>query len=340
MRTRLVPLTMIILSFAACGGGPEKSKQTTIPAANISVAIAATGMRTPVETLPGTVRATTTAALTARVPGVITRLDAGVGKVVKAGDLIAELDAQEILAKRDQAAAAAQQAAQDLKRVVDLLAKQAATQSDRDAAEARNQAAQAALAEAKIMVSYTRVTAPFDGIVLRRLAEVGDLAAPGRPLCEIEDPRNLRLEVAVPESLADNAALGSRRVARIESAAFSSELVVVEVAPASDPQSRTVLVKLALPPEAKGLRTGQFGRMDIPLAAVAQLAVPRKAVLERGQLSLVFVIVEGKALLRLVKTGAVLGDNIIIRAGLAAGEQVATSGVDTLRDGQAVVITP
>jgi hypothetical protein len=96
--------------------------------------------------------------------------------------------------------------------------------------------------------------------------------------------------------------LGDKMKVMIASADGPLEAVVSEIAPVADAVSRTFQVKLDLPPAA-GLRTGQFGRVSVPVAEVMLLLVPQSAVIKRGQMEMVFVVGDGKAALRLVKTG-------------------------------------
>jgi len=115
--------------------------------------------------------------------------------------------------------------------------------------------------------------------------------------------------------------------------------VVSEIAPVADPVSRTFLVKLDLL-AADGLRTGQFGRVAVPVAETKLLVVPAASVLRRGQMELLFVAKDGHALLRLVKTGKVLSDGTEILSGLEEGEQVVINDTAKLTDGQPVTIQP
>ena len=114
------------------------------------------------------------------------------------------------------------------------------------------------------MLGYARITAPFAGVIVKKLANLGDLATPGRPLYELEDPRRLRLEADVPEALVGGIVLGDEMPLRIPSIDLDLSGVVREIAPSADPNSRTFLVKLDLP-DHDGLRTGLFGRVSVPV---------------------------------------------------------------------------
>jgi RND family efflux transporter MFP subunit len=287
----------------------------------------------------GTVRAKLRSVIEAKVTGRVEQLPVVTGQRVETGDLLVQLNAQEVRARLDQAVAVREQAEGDLQRFTALLRQEAVTRAEFDAVQARQRVAQAAVAEAETMLSYTKVLAPFAGVVTRKLADVGDLALPGKPLLELEDPVRLRLEANVPEALLDKLHSGARLPVRIATVEKELAGTVSEIAPSTDPNSRTFLVKLDLP-AAAGLRAGQFGRVLVPVGEVSALRVPASAVVQRGQLELVFVVVDARAQLRLVKTGKRLGPETELVSGVQAGETVVVEGAASLVDGQAVEVKP
>jgi RND family efflux transporter MFP subunit len=253
--------------------------------------------------------------------------------------MLAQLSAPEIQARLDQAQAVRHQAETDLKRFTALLEAGTLTRAEFDNAQAKARVAQAAVVEAETLLSYTRITAPFDGVVTRKLADVGDLAAPGKPLLEMEDATTLRLEADVPEAVVGRLKLGDKLPVKISALDVGLEGVVSEIAPAADPNSRTFLVKLDLP-GSPGLRAGQFGRVSMPVGETTALRVPASAVVQRGQMEIVFIIVDGKAQLRLVKTGKRIGSEVELVSGVEAGEKIVTHGAAALVDGQPLTVTP
>jgi RND family efflux transporter MFP subunit len=308
--------------LTACGAPPPTAPTAPATPLPARTAIATLAPHPVVEQLSGTVRAGRAATLQARVPATVARLAAEPGATVAAGVELIGLDAAELLARRDQAQAAARLAAADRERVERAAAVQGTiARTELDEAQARAVAAAAQAAEADVLAGYLRVTAPFAGVVVRRHVAVGDLVAPGRPLIDLEDPASLRLEIEVPESLAARIAPTTTLRVLVPAAELDAEAAVAEVIPAADPVSRSVLVKLALP-AAPGLRSGQFGRAAIAVADGQALTVPAAAVVRRGQLDLVTVVADGRATLRLVRLGGTVGDRVVVRAGLAAGEVV------------------
>ena len=331
--SRLLP----VLLLTACGKHEQNpSPSAPLPTVTVKAEAVKWSPHTATEEVVGTVRSKQRAVVEAKVSGRVLEYTATPGAMVKAGDLLARLDVQEIQAKVDQARAMLDQAKRDFDRQKQLIASNATTRQEFDATEARVKIGTGAVSEAETMMSYAKVTAPFDGVVTRKLADVGDLAMPGKPLLEIEAPTSLRFEADLPEAILDHVKLGEKMPVRL---AKVIEGTVSEISPVADPVSRTFNVKLDLPP-TEGLRTGQFGRVSVPVAEVKLLLVPQNAVLKRGQMELVFVAQNGKAALRLVKTGKVLEGRIEVLSGLEEGEQVIVSETAKLTDGQPVTFQP
>jgi RND family efflux transporter MFP subunit len=322
--------------LAACGK-KHPAQERGLPTAAVRTEKVAAAPHFGTEDVVGTVNPKLQSVIEAKVSGRIEKMLATPGQQVKAGDLLVQLDAREIQARLDQALAVREQAENDLKRFTDLLSKRAVTQQEFDTVQSKARVARAAVAEAETMLGYTKVTAPFDGIITRKLADVGDLASPGKPLLHMEAPQELRFEAAVPEAIISRVTLGAKYNVRVGGSEI--EGVVDEIAPVADPGSRTFLVKLDLPPGSH-LRTGQFGRVGIPVSEVSVLRVPASAVVERGQMELVFVIVNKHAQLRIVKTGKRIGTELELVSGVNAGEMVVTEGAAGLKDGQPVEVKP
>ncbi|MBI4659103.1 MAG: efflux RND transporter periplasmic adaptor subunit [Verrucomicrobia bacterium] len=319
-----------------CRGERGKSAaEPNLPAAAVRAQTVEAKKHVVTEETVGTVRAKLQARLEAKVPGRIQEMRAVPGQLVKAGELLVRLDAQEIHAKLDQALAVRQQAESDLKRFTALLDRAAATQAEFDAVQARARVAEAAVREAQTMVSNAEIMAPFAGVVTRKLADVGDLAVPGKPLLDLEDPAHLRLETDISEAIIGAVKLGATMPVGVSGGAGELQGAVSEIAPSADPNSRTFRVKLDLP-SAQGLRAGQFGRVAVPVAETTALRVPASALVQRGQLHLVFVVSDKRAVMRLVKPGKRIGEEVEIASGLSPGENVVIENAASLLDGQPV----
>jgi RND family efflux transporter MFP subunit len=339
MKTRILVAVGLSTLFAGCGRKPEQVQPPSLPAVTVRAHVVASKQRVATEEVVGTVGAKLRSVIAAKISGRIERLFVVPGQQVKSGEALATIDAREVQARYDQAVALRQQADSDLKRLTSLFEQKILSQAEFDNTQARSQVAAAAVAEAETMLDYTRVTAPFAGVITRKHADVGDLASPGKPLLEMEDSTALRLEADVPEAVVGRLKLGDKLPVRIAALEKELEGVISEIAPAADSNTRTFLVKLDLP-AAVDLRAGQFGRVAMPVGKTNALRVPASAVVPRGQMEMVFVIVDGKAQLRLVKTGKRVGDEIELVSGVVAGEEIVAENAASLLDGQPVTVAP
>jgi membrane fusion protein (multidrug efflux system) len=331
------------LGAAVLTSGCHKQRETVpaerLPSATVRVVTVADKKYLAEEEVIGTARAKLRATIEAKITGRVEQMPISLGQTVKSGELLALLETREIQARLEQAMAVRDQARQDLKRFAALVKQSAVTQQEFDAVQTRARVAEASVTEAESLLGYAKVTAPFAGVVSRKLAEVGDLATPGRPLLELENPGALRFEADVPEDLIDRVQMNDKLTVRMAASTNVIAGAVCEIAPVADPSSRTVLVKLDLP-NIPGLRNGQFGRVAIPVAEVHALRVPATAVVVRGQMELVIVATNRQAQLRLIKTGKHLGDAVEVVSGLSPGEQIVSEGAAQLKDGQPLEMKP
>lgn len=325
----------LLLLLAGCGKhDPDVAEpgQNRIP---VSVEGASVQPVWDDEEVVGNVEAAQRAVLSAKVTGVIDSIKVAPGARVRHGEVLVTIDAREIRARLDSAEAAQEQAQKDFARIQKLLQSGSSTRQEFDAATMRLRTSDAALVEARTMRQYTGITAPFDGVITRKLVEVGDLATPGKPLLEMENSSLLRFECEVPEALIDRVAMDAELPVSIDAAGAELPGKISEIAPSASAGSRTFLVKLDLPPAEK-LRAGQFGRVRIPVRERPAVLVAKDAVVQRGQIENVFVVQDGIARLRLVKTGRKMDGKIEILSGLSGGESVIVRDAHLLTDGAAV----
>lgn len=332
---RLLSTFVVTLALAGCGPKRESAKEGpgNLPPAQVRVQKVEEKARIVTEEVVGTVRAKLQAKLEARLSGRIEKMPVALGDKIQKGQLVARLDAKEIPARLEQAEAALEEAERNWKRVSALYEQQSVTRADYDAAQSRQRVAKGAVAESRAMLDYVEIVSPFDGVVTKKWAEVGDLAAPGKPLVDIEDPSALQVEAAVPEAIAACISRNAKLRIRVDASASEYEGVVAEISPAADAVSRTFVVKLDLA-QTPGLRPGQFARLAVPVGESKSIRVPAAALVQRGQLDMVFSMTNQRARMHLVKTGKRLGDEIEILSGLEPGHLVVVNGADQLADGQ------
>ncbi|MFN7941000.1 MAG: efflux RND transporter periplasmic adaptor subunit [Thermoanaerobaculia bacterium] len=331
----------LLLALAACGrGAPAPSAE---PAATLRVRLAvAESLAAPRTTeISGTVEAERRAAVASRIMATVVAVPVALGDRVARGALLVELDPTAAQGQAAQAAGALAQARaaltlaqRNFERFSELAARDSASQLELDGARAQYEQAkgaveqaEGALAAARSLAGDSRVVAPFAGRVAARAVEVGDLAAPGRPLVEIESETGRRLVVALPESLASSARLapGTPVPVLLDSRPELGELGgrIAESSPGPDPATHSYTVKIALGDGE--VAVGAAGRARFATGERLRVAVPRSALIEQGGLTLVVLRgADGLAQSRVVTVGAALaGDRLEILTGLAGGEAVA-----------------
>lgn len=337
-KTAFVVWTVLLLSFLT-GCHQQRDHSATLspalPTATVRVEKAELQPLTLSDELVGTVRAKMHATLGARQTGRIENFPIKLGDKVQSGELIAELEAGEIKAHVEQAEAALEQAERDWKRVSSLFDAGSATRSERDAVESRLRITRASLAESRASLLQMRIVAPFDGVITKKWADAGDLATPGNPIVDIENPGILQIEIDIPESIAAPLALNSS-LSIVGNPGSNATAVITELSPAFDPITRTRQAKLQL--KGGSFSSGQFVRVSIPTAERKAILLPRQAVIERGQLELVFSLDARHARMHLVRTRPHNDGRIEILSGITAGQSIIVQGAESLLDGQPVEV--
>ncbi|MEW6443324.1 MAG: efflux RND transporter periplasmic adaptor subunit [bacterium] len=285
----------------------------------------------------GTVRATREVLIAPRIMGTLLELPFREGDRVESGRTVARLDDRDIRARMEQARSAVSQAqselqrsSSDYERFMRLREQGAVPQQQFEsvlaayrAAEAKLRGAREALREAEVTLGYTAIESPISGFVVEKSMNVGDMASPGRPILTIQEAGALRLEAAVREGLAGTIQLGAPLRVGID--ALNVELTgeVEEKVPAADPLTRSFLVKVALP-QHPGLRSGMFGRLEIPTGSVTPLTCSRRAVRTVSSIELVWVVggPDQAPERRYIRTGRMYGDRVEVLSGLREGESV------------------
>jgi multidrug efflux pump subunit AcrA (membrane-fusion protein) len=198
----------------------------------------------------------------------------------------------------------------------------AAVRSDEARLEPQKEQAVVAVREAQVMLSYTTIEAPFSGRLVRKTIDAGDMVTPGQPLFVIETAAEPEFHAVVAESLVADMKLGQQLNVRIDTIGQTLPGTVREIVPQADPRTRTLLVKLSLPPQA-GLVSGQFGTLAVPTGTYQALVIPARAVRHVGQLQLVDVVDDqGVPHRRFVTLGRAHDDTVEVLSGLKSAERV------------------
>ena len=358
-------LIAVVLTFGiGCSSKPQPLVQQTEVVHAATVATQRANIPDLLEA-SGTVHAAQTSELASQMMGNIVEIRVHEGDRVQRGQVLAVIDDSQSRAEMNRANAADNAAQQQLvasqadlglaestlRRYQSLYDKKSVSPQEFDEVKARQQAAiarrdmaragqaqsKAVLTQSRTSVEFTRIRAPFDGLVTERRADPGTLAAPGTPVFTIEDLNHYRLEAAVNENDLRYVRMG--QMVQISLDALNDAKLngkVIQIVPAADSASRSFLVKIKLPRDTR-LRTGLFGRAAFSRGERSSLLIPRTAVVERGQLQGVYVLDRNKvADLRYVTLGQSSGTDIEVLAGLQDGERLVAKPAETDLSGKRV----
>lgn len=341
LRVALSVATIVVLMLWILGTFRHGVIQAAKEPVPVESAAGLTTQKIAMQTIPsvteavGTVQAEQVAAVTSRVVANIVEMRVSAGQRVSNGETLAVLDDRDLRHRVEQAQdgvrsaeATLEQAQSDYKRDKPLFDQQVITpydfehtQTNLKTAEANLHRLQQAEREAEVNLSYAVIHSPFTGVVVDKLANLGDLAAPGKPLLTMYEQGRLWLEANVPEDLMDRIRLNELLTFRIDALSREMQGRVAEIVPSSDPSSRTVVVRVHLS-ETKDVLPGMFGRLLLPMKPEQVLAVPASALIRAGQLAMVDVVQEARLERRTVQLGRAIGSQFEVLSGLAAGETV------------------
>lgn len=338
VRTALAAASLALL-LAACGDEPATTGLPPLPRLETLV-VGAAGARVGRE-WDGVVEAEQHAGLAAQTGGRVARVEVDVNDRVRAGQVLLRLTAVEqqagantARAQLRAAEAAAAEADATFRRYAALAGDQYVSRAQLDEARAARasavaarDAARAQVAQAAQQADYTVVRAPFAGIVGARLVEPGETVAPGQPLLSLHAPGALRIEVQVPQSEADAIRKAGRASIVLDDGRTLPSAGMV-VYPQADPRTHSVGVRVELPDASPAPVPGSTARVRFPIAGgEAAIAIPASALVQRGELSAVYVVDGDRIGLRQLRLGARTDGRVEVLAGLEAGERIAADPV-------------
>ncbi len=215
-----------------------------------------------------------------------------------------------------------------------------------DAARSQRDARAEQAAAARRVLDDARLISPIDGIVGRQAVDVGETASPGRTVFTIIDDRAVRVTFAVPDTRVATLHLGDQLPVRVEAMADRVlHGVVTKIDPIADPGLRTFAAEVTVSNEDRALRAGMVASVELRGdAAATVLRVPLASVLrspDGAELQVWVVGADGATVSRrVVEVADLVGDDVVIERGLAAGEQVVVDGATLLHDGAVVAVRP
>ncbi len=352
---RYVSLSMALMSFmamamfvAGCGEkvSPGTAAVERIPVSGVTIADIKPSQVDDYYETSGTVKARNIGVISSKTMGSITFIAVKEGEQVKKGQVLLTIDDRDV-AEKVRAAQNAVASAQEQKKLADVtlgrykklydekaLSRQEFDQveTQKNVAESEYERAKAILREAEAIQGYTRVRAPFSGIVTGKKIDTGSMAVPGMQLLTVEDTSAFLVEAAMDERLAAHIKPGIPVNVAIDSINRNMNGRISEVVPSIDPSTRTFVVKITV--SGAGLKTGLYARVRIPTGRREALTVPASSIVEKGQLTGVYAVdAKGIVAYRLVRIGNNFGNSVEVLSGLVPGDRIIVAGLEKAVDG-------
>jgi len=326
----------VIAPLAACGSGPDESS------APAPASVQAHVMTVKLQEVPqhyfasGTITSDHRIAVSSRVSGYIREIAAREGERVKKGESLVRIDPVDAKQNLTQAKADLADAKTDLDRFRELLAASAVSKQQFDKARLRYKVARSRVAQAENRLSYAEIVSPVDGIVVQKLSNTGDLAAPGMPILVVEDPSQLLVETNVSEEYIAALHVDDPVELNIPSVDKPLHGKIRQLVDAADPGTHQFLVKVSID-GTDGIRPGMFAEVGFRTGSRQALLIPQAAVLHRSGLTGIYML-DGSNIThyRQIRLGAASGESVEAVAGLQDGDRIAWSISEPLQNGMRV----
>ena len=335
MKTVLFSLTLAgtLLGTLACGHKEARPETKTLP--KVAVTLVAQGAPDGGAWVAATLQSTRTAMIGTRMAAQVRRVLVQEGQRVAAGALLLALGDEDLQGQLKAAETGLATIQAHHRRIQALQAQKASTLAELEQVQAQVAQAQAGVDALKANIGYTQLRAPFAGVVQSRKVNEGDFVGPGMPLLELIGDGEQELVATLSDQEAKGLKAGAK--VKFEAEGVQGEAQITGLAPGGDPYSHkgTLRAKVLKP---KGLRQGSFARILVAGVAVEGLSVPRSALVQRGELTGVFIAKEGRAELRWLSLGEGSGSYLPVRSGLKSDEKIIDQP-GALQDGQPIALS-
>ena len=352
----IITLSISILLFWSCSSDDKKDSIDNVPVIAVKVASVQLDKSVPTLSVSGKVQAINSATLSTRIMGSVNKVYVNIGDKVKKGQLLISINSDDLRAKNAQinakiseARAAYINAEKDYNRYKNLFAESSATQKELDnmstnfeMTKARLETAKQMKNELKTQFSYTDIRAPFNGVVISKSIETGAMASMGMPLLTIEAPSKLEVSAMIPENEISKIHTGMSVEVHVKSIDQTLKGSVTQVSPSAKETGGQYLVKVVLEASNTTVLSGMYATVHFPIKRTVSspiIVIPQKVIIKKGELSGVYTISKSnKALLRWLRLGKNIGENVEVLSGLKAGENYIVSAEGKLFNGAKVSV--
>lgn len=345
--------------FQSCSSSANKQKQGKEQVISVVTALPSYTQTSGVSA-SGQIEAGQTAMISTRLMGTINHIYVEVGDRVHKGQLLISVSNADLLAQRAQANASISEAkaasavsSKDLERFTQLYKQQSASAKELENVTLQNQSVRSKLETARQMknqvdaqLAYTHITAPFTGVITKKFMDEGSMANPGMPLLALEQGSNFQAVVNVSESDISKIKQGARVKVVIKSPDVQTMGIVSEISPSSQFSGGQYVVKISIADsKSLGIKAGMYVNVFIPGVQIkngrsATMMIPVSAIVNNEQLTGIYTVSnDGKALLRWIRLGKQIGNNVEVLSGLAPTERFVVNTQGSLSNGCSVNIS-
>jgi RND family efflux transporter MFP subunit len=330
------------LNIAACKSENNKTTAQSDPITVVTEAVKLAASGTEL-TVSGNIEGNKTVRIGFMVAGKINFIAAQEGQSVSSGQLVSSLDPTNYSIAKELVDIQVRQVSDEYNRLKIMYERNSVSEGDFKKVGFALEQAQAQQKLHAKNLSDTKLYSPISGVLLKKLAEVGEITGVGNPILVISDISKVKVNAYIPENELHTVRLGQSASVKITSLDSTYTGKVVEVGSAADPTSRAFTIKVELPNPQWLIRPGMIAEVKLSSGHTKNIiGVPTEAVMkDLNNQSYVYVadVVQNKAFKRKVSLGNLFNNQIEITSGLNDGETVVTGGQQKLTDGSSITIT-
>lgn len=333
-------LLLSLFAMSSCRNNNDQqavdSKTIPVIAAQVSVASQAQDLA-----ISGNIEGSKTVKLGFMVAGKISQITVSEGQPVGRNQEVAALDPANYSIAKEIADVQVNQATDEYSRLKAMYERNSISESDFKKIDFTLQGAKAQQKLQTKNLSDTKLYSPIGGVLLRKLAEEGEIVSAGMPVLVVSDISMVKVNAYIPENQLSQVHIGQTASVKIGALNDTVTGKVIEVGSAADATTRAFTVKIEIPNPKLSIRPGMIAEITMPSARQKNvLTIPAPAILHtpEGQ-AYIFIVDKGRAFQRNISVGNVYGNNVEIISGLSAGETLVVGGQQKLSNGSTVLIT-
>lgn len=315
----------------------DEDSTATVP---VEIAVANSGEISAYYSSTATLEADEEAMVVAKVRGIVEKLNVEEGDIVKAGDILAELDEEQLALEAQRAKATMDRLKNELNRKEELYQKELISAQEFENANYEYQAQKSDYELTQLQLKYSQIQAPISGVISERLIKAGNMINVDQEVFKITDFDPLLAILHIPEHEMDKLSKGQQALIHVDAIPGTSfEGKVLRVSPVVNSETGTFKVTVSVNDQSRQLKPGMFGRLRIVYDTHQDaLLIPKNAVISEDGINSVFVINNKLAFRKIINTGYSNGDNIEVLEGLNPADTVVTIGQNSLQDSALVEI--